>query len=76
MMDQEYDPERIAALINEARELAAQVKLEVEQIKAQVERVFDDAEHRADELDTETDTDASILAEVVPRRKSFWRRLR
>ena len=73
-MAEEYDKERAAALIKEARELTAHLKDEMEKIKAQMERVLDGGEDEfSDGQEGEKSaTEHSILEGVVPR-KSFWK---
>jgi hypothetical protein len=69
-----YDKERTAALIKEARQLTAELKVETEKIKSQMENVLEGGEDEF--LDVregeKAAPDASILEGVVPR-KSAWR---
>lgn len=73
-MSQEYDKERTAALIKEARDITAHLKVETEMIKTEMESVLEGPNADfLDELDRdEAALDTSIMAEVVPR-KPFWR---
>jgi hypothetical protein len=73
-MSEEYDKERTAALIKEARDIIAHLEDEAEKIKTQMERVLEAGEDEfldAQKGERFTD-DASILEGLVPR-KSFWR---
>jgi hypothetical protein len=73
-MNDGYDKERTAALIKEARQLTADLKVETEKIKSQMENVLEGGE---DELldvreGDKVAPDANLLEGVVPR-KSAWR---
>jgi hypothetical protein len=74
VMAEEYDKERAAALIKEARELTSHLKDEAEKIKAQMERVLEGGEDEF--LDAQEGEKPSpehnILEGVVPR-KPFWK---
>jgi len=74
-MPEEYNRERIDQLIKEAREITAHLRAETEKIKAEMARVVD-GEDEADvnEPDGEKAAlDASILAEIAPKKSSWWR---
>jgi hypothetical protein len=73
-MEDDYDKEKCAALIKEARTLTAELKVEAEEIKKQMNRVLEGGEDEfIDAAQGETSADEpSILDGVVPR-KSFWR---
>jgi hypothetical protein len=70
-VENEYDKERCAALIKEAKALTADLKIEAVKIKTQMDRVLEGGEDEFAEGKTSAD-DASILEGVVPR-KFFWR---
>ena len=74
VMAEEYDKERAAALIKEAREMTADLKVEVAKIKTQMESVLEGGEDEfSDGPEGEKAADEpSILEGVVPR-KSFWK---
>jgi hypothetical protein len=69
---EEYDKERSAALIKEARDIMAHLKDETEKLKTQMERVFEGGED--EEIEKAAD-EVSILEGVVPRKVS-WRLFR
>ena len=71
-MTGEYDKERTAALIKQARDLTAQLKAETEEIKTHMETVVDGPDARLDEGE-EAGLDATILAEVAAKRTLWWR---
>jgi len=71
-MGELYDEERTVALIKEARQLAADLKIETEKIRIQMTRVLlgEDELSRVSEDETVTD-DAGFLKVTPP--KFFWR---
>ena len=72
-MSDVYDKERTAALIKEARQLTADLKVEVQEIQTQMGRVLEGDEDEKLALESANPADdASILEGVVPR-KSAWR---
>jgi hypothetical protein len=66
-MEDEYDRQRSAALIKEARELTAELKVEVGKIHTQMGRVLDGPVEDADEDHPPVASDASQIG------KPFWR---
>ena len=75
-MTEEFDREVTARLLKQAREIAAHLKTETEEIKMEMERVLDGGEEHWDGNAGEKDARAiSCLEEVMPRR-SFWHRWR
>ena len=76
-MNDGYDKERTAALIKEAQEITANLKVEAEEIKTQMDKVLEgDEDEILDGSEGEkVPPDASILEGVVPRKSAFrfWR---
>jgi hypothetical protein len=70
-----YDRERTAALIKEARQLTADLKVETEKIKIEMTRVLSDDEHEDALFDApeaeKVGNDADFSGATPP--KSFWR---
>lgn len=71
-MAQEYDKERAMALIKQARDLTAQLKAEMEEIKTQMDTVLDEAGDNSDRVE-QAALDANILSEVAPKKTVWWR---
>jgi len=69
---QEYDKERAMALIKQARDLTAQLKAEMEEIKTQMDTVLDEAGDNSDRVE-QAALDANILSEVAPKKTVWWR---
>ncbi len=73
MMSDVYDKERTAALIKEARQLTADLKIETEKIRIEMSRVLDGDEDKSCEvLDDVTVAHDADFSKVTPP-KFFWR---
>jgi hypothetical protein len=74
-MSEEYDRERTAALIKEAQQITADLKVETEEIKIEVTRILNGDEGEdvlLDEAEAErVPHHADLLGATPP--KSFWR---
>jgi hypothetical protein len=72
-MSDEYDKERTAALIKEARQLTADLKVEVIEIETQMGRVLEgDEDEKLDPPEMEIVADDVDFLKVTPP-KFFWR---
>jgi hypothetical protein len=68
-----YDKERTAALIKEARQISADLMVEMERIKIEMTRVLgDDEDAPLDEPEEETIVNDADFSGVTPP-QSFWR---
>jgi hypothetical protein len=68
-----YDKERTAALIEEARQISADLKIETERIKIEMTKILGDEDDAPlDEPEAETIVNDPDFSGVTPP-KSFWR---
>jgi hypothetical protein len=73
-MGEEYDKEKTAALIKEAQEITADLKVETQTIQRQMERVLEGGEEETlGAPEGERVGDEPTVAEAASEVKSHWR---